>query len=40
MEKKKQRKLDMTPTQHKILGESSTKRSQKLVAHTKYKGNY
>lgn len=25
----------MTPPQHKILGESSTKRSQKLIAHTK-----
>ena len=35
MEKRKQRKLDMTPPQHKILGESSTKRSQKLIAHTK-----
>lgn len=28
-------KLDMTPPQHKILGESSTKRSKKLIAHTK-----
>lgn len=35
MEKRKRRKLDMTPPQHKILGESSTKRSQKLIAHTK-----
>ena len=35
MEKRKCRKLDMTPPQHKILGESSTKRSQKLIAHTK-----
>lgn len=25
----------MTPPQHKILGESSAKRSQKLIAHTK-----
>ena len=35
MEKRKRRKLDMTPPQHKILGESSAKRSQKLIAHTK-----
>lgn len=35
MEKRNRRKLDMTPPQHKILGESSTKRSQKLIAHTK-----
>ena len=35
MKKRKRRKLDMTPPQHKILGESSTKRSQKLIAHTK-----
>lgn len=35
MEKRKRRKLDMTPPQHKILGKSSTKRSQKLIAHTK-----
>ena len=35
MEKRKRRKLDMTPPQHKILGESSTKRSKKLIAHTK-----
>lgn len=35
MEKKKKRKLDMTPPQHNILGERSTKRSQKLIAHIK-----
>ena len=35
MKKRKRRKLDMTPSQHKILGKSSTKRSQKLIAHTK-----
>lgn len=35
MEKRKRRKLDMTPPQHKILRESSTKRSKKLIAHTK-----
>ena len=35
MEKRKKRKLDMTPPQHKILGESSAQRSQKLIAHTK-----
>ena len=35
MEKRKRLKLDMTPPQHKILGESSAKRSQKLIAHTK-----
>ena len=35
MEKRKRRKLDMTPPQHKILGENSAKRSQKLIAHTK-----
>lgn len=35
MEKRKKRKLDMTPQQHKILGESSAQRSQKLIAHTK-----
>ena len=35
MEKRKRLKLDMTPPQHKILGESSTKRSKKLIVHTK-----
>lgn len=35
IEKRKKRKLDMTPPQHKILGESSAQRSQKLIAHTK-----
>lgn len=35
MEKRKKRKLDMTPPQHKVLGERSAKRSQKLIAHTK-----
>ena len=35
MEKRKRRKLDMTPPQQKLLGESSTNRSQKLIAHTK-----
>lgn len=34
MEKRKRRKLDMTPPQHKILGENSTKRS-KTHTHTK-----
>lgn len=29
------RKLDMTPPQHKLLGETSAERSKKLIAHTK-----
>ncbi len=37
MEKRKRRKLDMTPPQHKILGENSTKRSKTHIA---YKGNH
>lgn len=35
MEKRKKRKLDMTPPQRRVLGESSAQRSQKLIAHTK-----